>query len=117
MGLAQTSVIPQNNSTSDCSFYDSVVLVAMLLYGLVPALRASGVKPASVLKGGEDPHARRRLMHALIAAQTAFCFLVLFAAGLFAATFARLSSQSLGFSPDRLLALDVVAKNAEPPSV
>jgi putative ABC transport system permease protein len=54
-------------------------------------------------------------MHALIAAQTAFCFLVLFAAGLFAATFARLSSQPLGFSPDRLLALEVIAKDAEPP--
>ena len=62
-----------------------------LLFGLAPALRASAVKPASALKGGEDPHARRRMMHALIAAQVAFCFLVLFVAGLFAATFQRLS--------------------------
>ena len=38
-----------------------------LLFGLAPALRASAVKPASALKGGEDPHSRRRLMHALIA--------------------------------------------------
>jgi predicted permease len=33
-----------------------------LLFGLAPALRASAVKPASALKGGEDPHARRRLI-------------------------------------------------------
>ena len=32
-----------------------------LLFGLAPALRASAVKPASALKGG-DPHTRRRLM-------------------------------------------------------
>jgi putative ABC transport system permease protein len=98
-------------------FAFALSMIAMLLYGLAPALRASGVKPASALKGGEDPRARRRLMHTLIAAQTAFCFLVLFAAGLFAATLARLSSQPLGFSADRLLALEVIAKNAEPPSI
>ena len=67
-----------------------------------PALRASAVKPASALKGGEDPHSRRRLMHALIAVQVAFCFLVLFVAGLFAATFDRLSHQPIGFSAERL---------------
>jgi len=50
-------------------------------------LRVSAVKPARALRGGEDPHSRRRLMHALIAGQVAFCFLVLFLAGLFAATF------------------------------
>ena len=69
-----------------------------LLFGLAPALRASAVKPASALKGGEDPHSRRRLMHALIAVQVAFCFLVLFVAGLFVATFDRLSNRPTGFS-------------------
>ena len=56
-----------------------------LLFGLAPALRASAIKPAAALKGGGDPQSRRRLMHMLIAAQTAFCFIVLFATGLFAA--------------------------------
>jgi hypothetical protein len=42
-------------------------------------------------------------MHALIAVQTAFCFLVLFVAGLFVATFERLSHQPTGFSAERLL--------------
>jgi hypothetical protein len=35
-------------------------------------------------------------MHALIAVQAAFCFLVLFVAGLFVATFQRLSDQPTG---------------------
>src|ERR1019366_300847 len=93
----------------------ALTLGVMLLFGLTPALRASAVKPASALKGGEDPHTRRRMMHALIAAQVAFCFLVLFVAGLFAATFERLSNRPTGFVADRLLTLDTVAQRAEAP--
>jgi predicted permease len=88
-----------------------------LLFGLLPALRASSVKPASALKGGEDPRSRNRWMHALIAAQVAFCFLVLFVAGLFAATFERLSHQPVGFSADRILTLDTIAQGQPPPVV
>jgi hypothetical protein len=87
----------------------------MFLFGLAPALRASAVKPASALKGGEDPHSRRRIMHALIAIQAGFCFLVLFAAGLFVATFERLARQPTGFSSERLLTLDVTPVRAQPP--
>jgi hypothetical protein len=93
----------------------ALTIAVALLFGLTPALRASAVKPASALKGGEDPHSRRRGMHALIAAQVAFCFLVLFVAGLFAVTFDRLSKQPTGFSAERILTLDAVAKPAQPP--
>jgi len=86
----------------------------MLLFGLAPAVRASAVQPVSALKGGQDPHSRRRLMHALIGVQTAFCFLVLFVAGLFVATFERLSNRPTGFSADRLLTLDTVARRPQP---
>jgi len=85
----------------------------MLLFGLAPALCASAVQPVSALKGGQDPHARRRLMHALIGIQTAFCFLVLFVAGLFVATFQRLSNRPTGFSADRLLTLETVARRPQ----
>jgi predicted permease len=86
------------------------------LFGLAPALRASGVKPASALKGGEDPHLRRHWMRASIAAQTAFCFLVLFVAGLFVATFERLSHQPTGISSERILTLYTVSRQDQPPS-
>jgi len=92
----------------------ALTLVVMLLFGLTPALRASAIQPASALKGGEDPHTRRRTMHVLIAAQVAFCFLVLFVAGLFTATFERLSNRPTGFLADRLLLLDTVAQRDEP---
>jgi putative ABC transport system permease protein len=90
-------------------------LVVMLLSGLVPALRASAVKPVSALKGGEDPRSRRRVMNALIAAQVVFCFLVLYVAGLFASTFDRLSRQPNGFSAERILTLDTLSQHAAPP--
>ena len=93
----------------------ALTVAVTLLFGLAPALRASAVKPASALKGGSDPHARRRLMHALIAVQVAFCFLVLFVAGLFAATFDRLSHRPTGFVAERLLTVDTVTQSAEAP--
>jgi predicted permease len=85
-----------------------------LLFGLTPALRASSVRPVSALRG-EDPHARRRLMHGLIAAQVAFCFLVHFVAGLFVVTFERLSNQPTGFSAERILNLETVTPRPQPP--
>jgi predicted permease len=97
------------------AFAFALTLGVTFLFGLVPALRASAINPASALKGGEDPHSRRRMMHAFISAQVAFCFLVLFVAGMFIATFDRLSHQSTGFSADRILTLDVVTKSPQSP--
>src|ERR1035437_905048 len=97
-------------------FAVALTLGVTFLFGLVPALRASSVKPASALKGGEDPHSRRRLMHALIAVQVAFCFLVLFVAGLFVSMFERLSNRPTGFSAERLLLLDTVTAHAQSPA-
>jgi predicted permease len=91
-------------------FAVAISATVTFLFGLAPALRASSVKPMSALKGGEDPHSRRRLMNGLIAAQVAFCFLVHFVAGLFVATFDRLSHEPLGFTAERLITLDTVAK-------
>lgn len=88
-----------------------------LLFGLLPALRATAIKPLSALKSREELQSRRGLMHALIASQVAFCFLVLFTTGLFVATFERLSHASLGFSADRLLTLDTFAPQAQPPAL
>jgi predicted permease len=63
----------------------------------------------AALKGGED-RGRRRLMSVLVVAQVAFCFLVHFTAGLFVATFDRLSHQPLGFDPAGVLTLETSAR-------
>src|SRR5215469_1630488 len=88
-------------------FSVAMALGCTILFGLAPALRASAVKPVSALKGG-DPHTGQRRMRLLVAAQVAFCVLVLFVAGLFTATSDRLSHQRTGFSAERLLTLETV---------
>jgi predicted permease len=85
------------------------------LFGLAPALRASAVKPVSALRGGDDPRSRHRLMQGLIAAQVAFCFVVHLVAGLFVATFERLSNQPTGFSAERILNLEALTQRPQPP--
>ena len=85
------------------------------LFGLIPALRASALKPVSALHHGEDPHWRGRLMRSLIAVQVAFCFVVHLTAGLFVTTFQRLSNQPTGFSSDRILNLEAVSSSPQSP--
>ena len=53
-------------------------------------------------------------MRALIALQAAFCFVVLFVAGLFVATFDRLHGQPNGFSSERIVNIDIVNPTNEP---
>ncbi len=97
------------------AFGVALALAVTFLFGLGPALRTSAIQPVSALKGGAGPHARRRLMHALIAAQVAFCFIVQFVAGLFVATFEKLANQPAGFSAERLLVLDAVSPRPASP--
>ena len=89
------------------AFGVALTVAVALLFGLAPALRASSVQPNFALRGGQDSHARRGFMRSLVAAQVAFCVLVLFVAGLFATTFARLSNRPLGYSPKPVLAVSV----------
>ncbi len=95
------------------AFALGLTLLVACLFGLLPALRASSVQPIHALKGGDSPHARRRMMQILIAAQVAFCFVVLFVAGLFAASSGRLAHQPTGFSSGRLLAVDVTSAHSQ----
>jgi predicted permease len=93
----------------------TLACAVMFLFGLIPALRASAIRPASALRGGEDPHSRGRLMRSLIAIQVAFCFVVHLAAGLFVATFERLSNQPTGFSAERILNVESVTNRPQSP--
>ena len=94
-----------------------LTILIVLLLGLLPALRASAVRPVAALKGGENPHSPRRLMRGAIALQVAFCVLVLFLSSLFVLSFQRLQNRPLGFSTDRLLLLETVAGKGQLPVV
>lgn len=91
-----------------------LVFCVTLLFGFLPALRASGVQPISALRGGDESRGRRRLMHGTIALQVTFCFVVLFIAGLFVSSLRRLSHLPTGFSPDGILLLETVSRQDQP---
>jgi predicted permease len=93
----------------------AVACAVTFLFGLTPAVRASAVKPVAALRGGEDPRWRGRLMRSLIAVQLAFCFIVHLAAGLFVATFERLSNQPTGFSSERIVNVEAVTNTPQSP--
>jgi predicted permease len=95
-------------------FAVALTCAVMLLFGLMPAIRASAVRPVSALRGG-DARSRGRSMQWLIAAQAAFCFVVQLASGLFVTTFERLSSQPTGFSAERVLNLEAVTSRPQSP--
>jgi predicted permease len=91
-------------------FAFAATLAVTLLFGLPAALRASRAQPAVALKRGRAPGS------GLIATQVAFCFLVLFVAGLFVTTLEKLSSQPAGISAARVLNLNIITlRLTEPP--
>ena len=92
------------------SFGVALTLVVTLLFGILPALRASATAPGDVLRGGGRVTSHWRLTRGLIAAQAAFCVFVLFVTVLFVATFARLASAPLGFDAAGLVIVDAGAK-------
>lgn len=88
-----------------------LALAVTLLFGLMPAWRASSAEPIDALKGIRATNSRRPLMNTLLAFQAAFSVLVLFIAGLFVTTFQGLSTRPIGFSPERVLVLGAGAAN------
>jgi putative ABC transport system permease protein len=89
------------------AFGAMVALAVAVWLGLPMALQVSSVRPVGALKG-EAVRWRGNMMHALIAVQAGFCFLVLFIGTLLVTSFERLSNQPTGFSSDRLLTLETL---------
>jgi predicted permease len=75
-----------------------LTIAVTLLFGLIPALRASSVRPIAALKD-ERSQRGQRVTGMLIASQMALCVFLLFGASLFVGTFQRLLQKPLGFSP------------------
>jgi predicted permease len=73
--------------------------LTILLFGLLPALRASRVSPDRVLRSESGRQsARIALLRPLIAVQVGFSFAVLFVGGLLLTTFRNIVTADLGFS-------------------
>ncbi len=96
-----------------------VSVLAGILFGLAPAIQATKVDVAPVLKECRVAAARVRrlglpfgLSHALIAGQVALSLLLVIAAGLFVRTLMKLHSVSIGFNTEKLLMFTLDASQA-----
>lgn len=88
------------------AFTTAVCLLTGLLFGLVPALRASRVSAGAVLKEGALSRGRTSgfsLGKVLVSLQVAVCLLVLFAAGLLLRSLNNLKNVDLGYSKEHIL--------------
>jgi len=87
-----------------------VTLAAAVIFGLVPAFRATRTDVNSTLKnqsGASAAPAQVRFRKAMVTAQVVFTVLLLVGAGLFTRTLWNLRHVSLGMRPDHLISLDL----------
>ena len=84
--------------------------LALLLFGLAPAVMTSRIELQQALRSGTRQsagRASRRLTEVLVAAQVALALLVLSAAGLIARSLVNLDSANLALQPSHLLVADL----------
>ena len=100
------------------AFSLALTLVTPLLFGLVPALRASRTDLVSALKAGRAKGRGSRLggRKTLIAAQMALALVLVATTGLMVRSFVALQKVDLGFDPSRALAIELSPGEADFPS-
>ena len=86
--------------------------VTTILFGLVPALRASSVRPGETALAGDRRHtADAGISRPMVAAQVGCSLMILFVAVLLLRSFDRLLAVDLGFAPERLAVLSIEARD------
>ena len=108
------SVAKVNSVTIDHNVLAFTAIASLgtgLLFGLLPALRASRPDLSDTLKeGGRAVSAslsRNRMRAALVAGEMALALMLLIGAGLLIKSFVRLENVAPGFQPDRILSLRI----------
>jgi putative ABC transport system permease protein len=97
------------------AFTMAITVITALVFGLVPALRASRVAPLDALVDRRSSGPRRRRVgpaDVFIVSQVAISLIVVVAAGLFTRTLAALETRPLGFDRDGILVATVDAQRA-----
>lgn len=97
------------------TFAVTVAVATVLIAGVVPALRASGVAPMDALKEhgrGTVGHARIGLPGALVVVQIALSVVLVVAAGLFVRSFTSLVRRDPGFARDEVLLVRIDGQRA-----
>ena len=95
-------------------FTGGVAIAVALLFGTVPAFRATRVDPIQALKHGRGSvgHGPSALGNALVAFQLSLCLVLVVAAGLFVRTFTALTGQDTGVDRERVIVVAVDARHS-----
>jgi putative ABC transport system permease protein len=112
------SVVKVNTVTIDGNVLAFTVVLSLgttLLFGLLPALRASRPDLSDTLKEGgravSSSLSRNRMRAALVAGEMAVALMLLIGAGLLILSFIRLERVAPGFEPARILSMRIVLSN------
>jgi predicted permease len=104
--VARTSPIDVRPDVTILVFTAGVSLLAGLIFGMIPAVRASGMNLTSALKEkteGTKRTGRGGLASSLVVSQVALSMVLLAGAGLFARSLMKLQREDVGFNRDNLL--------------
>ena len=108
------SAIPVQWNWRVLGFTAGVCILNAVLFGIVPALRATGIDFAQTLKSARSGRTAGRLPIAriLVAAQVALSLALLVGAGLFLETFRNLNEIDLGYDRDHELMVTLNSRTA-----
>ncbi len=96
------------------AFAAGLSLLSTILFGLLPALRASSAQPDVALKAGGAQHSSRfASLRWTLAAQVAFSISVLFLCGLLLLSFLKLISVDLGFTSTNVVLFDLAPRGGD----
>lgn len=96
-------------------FTIAVTVLTALIFGTAPALRAASTSPIDAIKEhgrGTTDRGRISVTNGLVVAQVALSVVLLASAGLFIRTFSTLANRDLGFDRERILIVNVNARQA-----
>ena len=102
------------------AFAAAACVTTVMLFGLLPAWKATRVDPQLSMKAGgrgtAEGHNRFRIGKALVVAQGALAFVLVVGAALLGTTFMRLTTSNLGFDPEGVLVTRVRLPASTPES-
>lgn len=114
--VARTSPLDVSPDLKVLAFTTGISLLAGVLFGIAPAIRATGKTLTSALKERATQGRRNRLRlglgSVLVISQVALSLVLLVGAGLFARSLMKLRDVDLGFNRDNVLLLSVEARLA-----
>ena len=113
-GRRDTILIDLQPDANVLLFTSAVAFATGILFGLVPALRATAAGPGAALKAdsGITPRTRTRLLPALVISQVGLSLVLLIGAGLFVRTLQNLEHLDPGFRHDGVLLVNLDARRA-----